>query len=294
MRFAKSASMLAATALVALPTAVQAQAWIGLMVGNMMSQQAAYAQEVACMTGTAMVDKEVAEASTPAPGLMRSYWQAVSAGTAPTSVFLIDKKTRWVSAGQELTQTNLGTLLDPFARSGGSLVEAPIGFARAGDAQTALGQWVVRDSAGKRIGTYQGLLRRKGGQWLFSALTLVGAKEWGDPVMQYCHTPGDVLPYRVTSAKFGLERAIKQEAKAADAQAKVEKAQAAAASAPGNSAKADVARLAKEDAIRRETALSQRRDPLRVAQENAAAAQQAQQDYDAMVTAGKAALLAGG
>jgi hypothetical protein len=298
MRFAKSASILAATALVALPTAVQAQAWIGLMVGNMMSQQAAYAQEVACMTGTPMVDKEVAEASTPAPGVMRSYWQAASAGTAPTSVFLIDKKTRWISAGKELTQTNLATLVDPFARSGGSLVEAPIGFVRAGDAQSALGQWVVRDGAGKRIGTYQGLFRRKTGQWLLSTLTLVSAKEWVDPVVQYCHAPGDVLPYRIATSARALEFATKQEAKAqvkaGDAQAKAEKAQGVAAAAPGNSTKAATAALARQDAVRRETTLIQRRTALQAARDNDAAAKKAQQDYDAMASAGKAALLSTG
>ena len=295
MRFAKFASLLAATALVALPATAQAQAWIGQFVGNMMAQQAAYAQEVACMSGTPMVDKEVAEASTPAPGVMRNYWQAASAGTAPTSVFVIDKKTRWISAGKQLDQTNLGTLADPFARSGGSLVEVPIGFVRAGDAQSALGQWVVRDTAGKQIGTYQGLMRRKGGQWLFSTLTLVGAKEWADPVVQYCHTPGDVLPYRIASTERALEYATKQEAKAsvkaAEALAKADHAQAAVAAAPGKSAKVEAARLALDEATRRETTLTQRWEQLRLAREASQAAKKAQQDHDAMVAAGKAALL---
>ncbi len=294
MRFVKSASLLAAAALAAFPATAQAQIWIGQIVGNMMAQQAAYAQEVACMTGTSMIDKEVAEARTPAPGLMRSYWQAVSSGAAPTSAFLIDKKMRWISAGKELNQTNLAMIADPFARSGGSLVEAPVGFVRAGDAQSALGQWVVRDGTGKRIGTYQALLRRKGGQWLLSTLTLVGAQEWGDPVVQYCHAPGDVLPYRIASTARALEYATKQEAKAmvkaAEAQAKAERADAA----PGKSTKAAATALAKEDAARRETTLSQRRTALQVARENDAAAKKAQQDYDAMVAAGKMALLSGG
>ncbi len=298
MCFAKSAWLLAAAALVTFPAAAQAQAWIGQIVGNMMAQQAAYAQEVACMTGTPMVEKEVAEASAPAPGLMRSYWQAVNAGTAPTSAFLIDKKTRWIAEGKELSQANLNTLVDPFARSGGSLVEAPIGFARAGDAQSALGQWEVRDGAGKRIGTYQALLRRKGGQWLISALTLVGRKEWADPVVQYCHAPADVLPYRVAAAKLDLERAIKQEAKAqakaAGAQAKAELARAAADAAPGKATKAAAAALAREEAVRRETTLSQRREVLHLSQQADAAARQAQREYETMVAAGKAALVEGG
>lgn len=295
MRFAKSASLLSAAVFVMIPAAAQAQAWIGQIVGNMMAQQAAYAQEVACMSGTPMVDKEVAEASTPAPGVMRNYWQAASAGTAPTSVFVIDKKMRWISAGKELGQTNLGTLADPFARSGGSLVEVPIGFVRAGDAQSALGQWVVRDTAGKRIGTYQGLMRRKGGQWLFSTLTLVGAKEWADPVAQYCHAPGDVLPYRIASTERALEYATKQEAKAsvkaAEALAKADRAQAAVAAAPGKPTKVEAARLALDEATRRETTLSQRREQLRLAREASQATKKAQQDHDAMVAAGKAALL---
>ncbi len=297
MRYAKSASLLTAAMLVTIPAAAQAQIWIGQIVGDMMAQQAAYAQEVACMNGTPMIDKEVAEASTPAPGLMRSYWQAASAGTAPTAVFLIDKKTRWISAGKQLDQTSLGALADPFARSGGSLVEAPIGFVRAGDAQSALGQWVVKDGAGKQIGTYQGLLRRKGGQWLISTLTLVGAKEWADPVVQYCHAPGDVLPYRIASTARALEYATKQEAKAsvkaAAASAKAVKEQAAADAAPGKSAKTEAARLAREEAVRREVTLSQRRTALQVARENDAAAKKAQQDYEAMVATGKAALLSG-
>lgn len=298
MRFAKPATLLSAAVLVMIPAAAQAQAWIGQIVGNMMAQQAAYAQEVACMSGTPMIDKEVAEANTPAPGLMRGYWQAVSAGTAPTAVFLIDKKTRWISAGKQLDQTNLGTLGDPFASGGGSLVETPIGFVRAGDAQSALGQWVVRDPVGKRVGTYQGLLRRKGGQWLISTLTLVGAKEWADPVVQYCHAPGDVLPYRIATAARELEYAAKQEAKAsvkaADALARAERAQAAADAAPGKAAKLDALRLAREEAVRREATLGQRRTALQVARDNDAAAKKAQQDHDAMVATGKAALLAGG
>ncbi len=298
MRFAKPATLLSAAVLVMIPAGAHAQAWIGQIVGNMMAQQAAYAQEVACMNGTPMIDKEVAEASTPAPGLMRSYWQAASAGTAPTAVFLIDKKTRWISAGKQLDQTNLRTLGDPFASGGGSLVETPIGFVRAGDAQSALGQWVVRDGAGKRVGTYQGLLRRKGGQWLISTLTLVGAREWADPVVQYCHAPGDVLPYRIATAARALEYATKQEAKAsvkaADAQAKAERAQAAADGAPGKNAKTEAARLALDEATRRETTLTQRREQLRLAREASQGAQKAQQDYEAMVAAGKAALLSVG
>jgi hypothetical protein len=294
MRFTKFTSLLAAASLAVLPATAQAQAWIGLMVGNMMAQQAAYAQEVACMSGTPMVEKEVAEASIPAPGVMRGYWQAVTAGNAPMAAFVIDKKTRWIAAGKELNQTNLGNIADPLARSGGSLVEIPVGFVRAGDAQSALGQWLVRDPAGRILGTYQGLFRRKSGQWLFSTLTLVGAKEWVDPVVQYCHAPGDVLPYRVASTQRALEYATRQEAKAsakaADARAKAAEFRARADAAPGKVS----ARLAEDEAARREATLLQRQEALRVARENAASVQQAQRDFDAKREAGQAALLTAG
>lgn len=276
------------------PVAAMAQAWIGQVVGDMMAQQAAAAQELACMKGQAMPPNEVAEAGGPAPAVMRAYWDAVKAGQSPAASFIIDRRTRWNHGPTAIDRGGIARIRDPFAASGLVLVEQPVGFVRAGDANTALGQWAVTDAAGRRSGTYQALLRRQQGRWLISTLELVDATRWIDPVVQYCHAPSDVLPLRVTHTRGNLSYAESRERRArerlARTVARAEEAEAEATASPNNSRRAESARAARAEVAAREVDLAERIAPLDAARAEEAQARADMAAYEAMRAAGMAAL----
>ena len=285
-----------ATALLAQPGSASAQAWIGQIVGDMMAREAAYAAELRCMAGEAMPPNEVAEARDPAPAVMRGYWTAVSVGQSPAAAFQINRKTTWTSGSTVLNQTGLGKAVDPFARGGMRFTEAPIGFVRAGDGQSALGQWLVEDRPGHRGGIYQALLRRQGGVWKLSTLELVDARSWVDPVAQYCHIPGDIIPARVAQAQAAVERAERREVKAAkkagETRRKAEQAAAARERSPGNATKAEASRLATTEAQRRAAEWATRQQEVATARDVQARAQADLAALEQQRAEGKAALLA--
>lgn len=285
---------LAAAALVLLPGAAMGQAWIGQVVGDMMAQQAAAAQELACMKGQAMNDAEIAEARTPAPAVMRGYWEAVQAGRSPAAQFVLNGRTRWTGGGQTLDRTGLARIRDGFAASGNRLAEQPVGFVRAGDGQSALGQWQVSDSAGRPVGLYQILFRRQQGQWLISTMELVDARTWVDPVVQYCHQPGDVLPFRLRNAEQVLAYSERREARArqrlAETVRRAEAAEAAAAANPDSSRRAEAARAARAEVAAREVDLAERVAPLEAARREMELVRADTAAWEAMRAAGMARL----
>lgn len=281
---------------VPLAGAAHAQAWIGLMVGDMMARQQAYQQELACQAGTPMVAKEVAEAADPAPALIQGYWSAVQAGKAPLGSFIIDKNTRWSGGTTVLDQKTLAAIKDPFALGGNSLNPQPLALVRAGDGASAQGQWQVRDASGKLVGTYNAVLRRRAGTWLLSSLELVEGKTWVDPVVQYCHKPGDVIGYRLTNTKsaadYAARRLVKAQKKEAEARAKAEIAKGKADEDPGNSGKQLAAQQAGEKLASAVLTTAERQaeaNRTREAQAKAEADRKALEDQRA---AGKAALAA--
>ncbi len=211
------------------PGSAQAQIWIGQIVGNMIAAEAAAQQEHACMTGTAMPESEVAEARGPALALMPRYFEAAKGGGAALSGFYnLDKRSRWTSGGVSAGMAEIDRQADPFAQGGLVFDPTPLGFVRAGDGASALGQWHVRNAAGKAAGTYTALFTRKTGVWRLSMLALTPARAYADPVEQYCHKAGDVLPYRIANARWSREYAEKRVAKA---EAKAQRAEASAAAA---------------------------------------------------------------
>ena len=283
-----------AAALLVVPTIASGQAWIGEMVGNMMAQQAAYAQELACMKGQAMPDAEIAEARTPAPALIRSYWDTVLTGASPASSFLINRHTRWTHGATSLDRATLARLADPFARTGHTLSEQPVGFVRAGDGATALGQWTVSDASGERVGTYHVLFRRQQGRWLISTMQLVDRTEWIDPVVQYCHQPDDVLPFRLSHSLSQLETAernvIRAETRLTRALERLREDEARAAAAPDNSRRAASLVTARAAVADRERDLALHRTALTTAQAERAAALTDEAAATAIRNAGLAAL----
>lgn len=223
-------ALAAAAGLLALqPGSAHAQIWIGQIVGEMMAQGQAAAREQACMNGTPQPDKETDEVRQPALSAMTGYFEAAKGGGAPlSSQFHLDKHSRWTNGTVSASVVDIDRQSDPFAHGGLALDTASIGFLRAGDGSSALGQWTVHDASGATMGTYTAVLTRKLGVWRLSTLELTPARTYIDPVVQYCHKPGDVLPYRLTSTASMREWAEKRLAKA---EAKAEKAEQAAAAA---------------------------------------------------------------
>ena len=201
-----------------------AQAWIGQVVGDMMAQGAAAQREQACMTGTAMPDSEVAETRPSAAAAMTGYWQAVRGGGGSANVtafYQAEGKVGWKSGETNLGLPALTRVSDPFAAPGNDMESAPIGYVRSGDGRTVRGQWRVKRADGSTAGIYDALFRRVDGTWKLSQLTLLSPREYAEPVVQFCHKPNDVLPYRLnytqTMRTMLTKRADRLRAKAVSA-----------------------------------------------------------------------------
>lgn len=223
------------------PSAARAQAWIGQVVGDMVANAAAAERERKCMLGEAMLPDEVAEARSPADRLVADYWRTVASGDSVdvSALFQADTKSRWISPSGTVTQAGLVRVTDPFASAGAAIDPTPLAFFRAGDASSAAGQWVARRPDGTVVATYAAQFRRSLGNWKLSQFEVSSADTVVDPLVQYCHQPDDVMPYRLTSAAatrgYAEKRATKLQAKALQAKASADGAAEAVASAkPGS------------------------------------------------------------
>lgn len=281
LRAAAAAAVLAGVGY--MPSA-SAQAWIGQIAGDMVGQAIAAQREQACMIGTPMSDSEVAEARAPALAVMPAYFASAGADGRISTHFNLDKRARWIDGEASVGMAELDRQRDPFARTGLSLDPAPIAFVRAGDGSSALGQWTVRDAPGSAGGTYTARFTRSKGAWRLSTLQLAPARQYVDPVEQYCHSPGDVLPYRLQ-----LGRALREQAERRVAKAKGKVAKADAAATKARDKAAAEARL---QTLR--AALDSREVELGVAQAAEARAQADAAAAEARKAAAIAALAAGG
>lgn len=235
--------------LLSLAAPATAQYYVPYYVPDFAGMNEGQKAEWDCRRGNPIHQSEIAVSTSRASAMMQAYWETIKVGQVPHPIFLSGGKTRWTAKGTTLTGKNLSAIKDPFVAEGNTLDRKPLGFARSGDGSTALGQWQVRDAAGTPVGTYQALFRFKKG-WLFSSLELIEAGSWVDPVVQYCHNPGDVLGYRLAEAKSAVAEAQKRltparQAEAA-ARASADKAKAAAAAAPDNAGKQAAAKQAAE------------------------------------------------
>jgi hypothetical protein len=221
------------------------QAWIGLMVGDMIAQQQQAVMEHACMTGTAMIESEVAEARPTTLASMRGYWNIVKGGS-PALVqpyFHVHKKSALISGPIKIAITPMARVTDPFAAPGAQLAADPVRLFRSGDGASVRFQWEVRDAAAKLIGTYDAALRRGGATWRLFELRLIPANEYVEPLVQYCHEVGDVMPYRLISTErtktYTTQRAVKMAAKAEKAEAAAAKVLARTMNSSGHASPAD-------------------------------------------------------
>ncbi len=218
----------------------QAQAWIGQVVGDMMAQQAAAAAEASCMAGDAPPADEILEAMTPSNQQLQNYFSAMQAGNQPRSAFFaIDKRTAWTHGDVSLDRNSIDQGNDALAAAGNTLDSEPFDFVRSFRDATAYGQWPVRDEAGQIVGVYNAFFVRKLGDWKLRTLTLENSEKYSGPIAQFCHKPGDVLPYRLESSANLMEwhgnRLTKAEAKHAKALEKQAKYEAKLAEKPDSS-----------------------------------------------------------
>jgi hypothetical protein len=233
MRNKAVACAVAAACLGAPAGVADAQAWIGQVVGNMAAQAAAAQREEACMNGKAMPEKEVAEARIPALATMQGYFADAGAGTSFEQRFQPDKKSLWTSGEIRAGAAELGRQRDSTATGGTVLDATPLNFVRAGDGSSAMGQWVARTATGTPVASYSATFTRKIGVWRLSTLSQSPARTYVDPVVQYCHKPGDVLPYRLGTTRLLREAAEKRVAKV-EARAREAAERTRAAGAPAD------------------------------------------------------------
>ena len=264
---------LAAALSAATSTPVVAQAWIGQVVGDMVAQQQAAANEAACMRGEPPVEDEILEARLPANAKMQAYFSAMQAGSVPRSQFFaLDRHAAWRDGDTNLDRDDLDQGSDRLATPGMTLDREPFQFFRSYSDASAYGQWPVRDEAGTVAGVYNAFLVRKLGVWKLRSIVIEGAEEYSGPVYQFCHEPGDVLPHRIEQSSSQIEyhsrRIERAETKLARALENRTKYEKRAAEKPNSSRVKDRLASARERVAKWEGEVSERTAALRTAQSN--------------------------
>lgn len=213
-----------------------------------------------CITGLPLPDKEVDEARLPAPGVMQAYFAAAQGGGHKSAAFRTSKKAQWTNGGTSAALAEIDAQSDPLAIAGNRLDPDTLRFFRAGDAQSAQGQWQVLGPDGGGAGLYDGIFRREKGEWKLERLSVHGATDLVAPAMQYCSTPGDVTEHRVKAAMDQIanleEQVTKAETKLANAHAQLAKDEGALAAKPSDSTKREAVRMSKKDIASREKKLA--------------------------------------
>jgi hypothetical protein len=208
---------LAATVLAASsPTA--AQIWIGQIVGNMMAAGQAARQEHECMMGTAMPVAEVDETRGYTSAAIAAYSAAVSSGgpaNASAAWNPDDGKARWIHGETQLRRDRFDRIADPFVAAGAHAEAAPSAYLRSGDGKLVEGQWPARDAAGNLVGVYDGVFTRAAGVWKLRTLSLLNPSEASVGLVQFCHKPGDVEPYKLAYEERQQILELKRQQKAA-------------------------------------------------------------------------------
>lgn len=230
-----------------------------------------------CMTGTAMSERKIAEARTPALAVMQAYFRAAQGGGAKSAAFHLDKNTRWQGGGAKAGSLEVDRQTDPLVASGNVLEAEPLRFYRGGAGATALGQWAVVDTQGQVAGIYTALFARVGKVWKLRELTAFQAGETAAPAAQYCRRPGDVMEYRLSSTKSwreGAQRSVDEaRSKTAEAAARDVAATAGALAKPRDKRLEIAARDAGRNLAYWTKQLEQREKNLTQATEKAAEAQ---------------------
>lgn len=224
-----------------------------------------------CWTGTPPPDNEINEARLPTPDLMKVYFDAAQSGDEISAFFRESKKSSWSHGTMKVFYEQIDAQIDPLASAGNTLDPEPLRFFRAGNFQTAHGQWSVMDSAGGVAGVYDAQFKRKNGEWMLEHLTVLGADETVKPAMQYCVEPGDVTPHMIKSAGDSIgyfeDQIAKAERDLAKEQARLTAAEAKLAAKPDRTSNKEAVSLAKLKIDKRKQKLANLREDLANAQE---------------------------
>ena len=296
MRIVKTATLAALLcAQLTWANAAQAQ-YAAFAIFNTINSLGSLPSDVACQKGTPAAANAVAATRQVAMLQMQGYWDAVRSDGSPQDNFLLSKRTRWISGSTVLDKKTIGSIKDPFALPGNSMVIDPMGYALAGDGASAVGQWQVRNASGQVVGTYQARFDMTKQSPRISTLELVDPHSWIDSVAQYCHAPGDVIGYRLKLAReavaFAAPRLVGAQQAEDAARGRAGKARADADAARGNAGKQEAARKADAEltvAANLSRAYQAMADKNR---EDLAAAQADQAALEQRRAAGKAALTA--
>lgn len=212
-------------------TPAGAQMWIGLMVGNMMAQELQAKQEHQCMMGDPLALTKIDETRGPTAVAIATYWAAAAAPTDGVAdvraAFNLDSRASWTGNGRTLSTGQLDRVADPIASAAAALRPAgaaPVllasSYFRSGDGRTVAGRWTVSAADGRPLGGYDATFIRTLGKWQLRSLILLAADDASVAPVQYCHKPGDVMPYRtafaISEAKRAAKRAAKEAARAAE------------------------------------------------------------------------------
>ncbi len=208
---------------------------IGQMAARISAEQAA-AQERACMNGVAPDVLRIVKAKGKARDLMADYWVQVKGGQSVnvSALFHAGVKPGWstddparlaspADAGLKSDDARLAAHSDAFAVRGLTLDEARLNFILSGDMKSAIGQWVVLNSAGQISGLYDATFVQRKKAWRLTRLQWTGDRLGYSIPRQFCHMPGDVTPDRLAkaqSARIAAEESlIKAEARREKAEA---------------------------------------------------------------------------
>jgi len=247
-----------------------------------------------CLTGSPPPENEIDEARLPAPDVMTDYFNAAQNGGSISRAFRESKKSKWTHGETSVAYDQIDAQEDPLAVTGNSLEREPLRFFRAGDFQTAHGQWLVRDGAGAVTGVYDARFKRRRSEWKLHELTVLGADEKVVPAMQYCIEPGDVADHKVESADTRIEfltknieksevKLVKDRQRLADVEAKL-------AAKPGRSHLKERVKQAAQKVERREEKLAGFRENLEDAREFASDAKRDVTEIAAMTLSAREAM----
>ena len=210
-----AASGLLLTCTFALSAPAIGQAWIGLVVGEMMARGRAAQQEQLCMLGSAPPPGEVSEVRQPASLAMGKYWAMVSLGGERdiASVFEGDSDAGWSDGTRVLKKAKAMPVNDRFAVAGAQFESDPAFLMRSGDGTLVRALFRVKDASGAALGVYDVTLRRNLGRWHLRRVELVDAAVAPEGIEQFCHKEGDVAPYRAAYAENARKKAARDDEK---------------------------------------------------------------------------------
>jgi hypothetical protein len=192
----------AAAAAVAAP--LNAQAWIGGVVGDLMNR----GDMKWCYDGSAKHNPKLFAEQTPqADRAMAKYLGLARAGGDLGKMFMGTREHRVMLI--DGVRVDPATARDPWAAEIARL--DPLGYILSNDTQNIHGHWRAVSSNGTTLGTYDVLLRAGVGGYHIRHVTLLsaGLAMQTDELKPFCIEPGDVEEWQAAKAQRDAEKAAR-------------------------------------------------------------------------------------